>query len=106
MVTVRPPHRRRLQASGALGLGDPQAFVFPRLRGSVGPSDQQMPTRAGCRLLQGRRCRAMGWVSHDASGTFMARGVHGQSLWIDPAAGVVTPLRQHSPESAGSPAQR
>ncbi len=29
------------------------------------------------------------WVSHDAHGVFMARGIHGQSIYIDPKAEVV-----------------
>ena len=40
-------------------------------------------------LLAGWSYRSQWWVSHDANGTFMARGVHGQHLWIDPTAEVV-----------------
>lgn len=31
----------------------------------------------------------MWWVTHNEHGAFMARGVHGQALYIDPTAEVV-----------------
>lgn len=31
----------------------------------------------------------MWWVTHGADGAFMARGVHGQRLYVNPGAGVV-----------------
>lgn len=31
----------------------------------------------------------MWWVSHDDHGAFAARGVHGQTVWVDPAANMV-----------------
>ena len=31
----------------------------------------------------------MWWVTHNPDGAFMARGVHGQSIYIDPAAEMV-----------------
>jgi len=31
----------------------------------------------------------MWWVSHNAHGAYMARGIHGQSLYIDPQAEMV-----------------
>ena len=31
----------------------------------------------------------MWWVSHDEHGAFAARGVHGQTIWIDPKAALV-----------------
>lgn len=33
--------------------------------------------------------RSMWWISHNEHGAFMARGVHGQSLYIDPRANMV-----------------
>jgi CubicO group peptidase (beta-lactamase class C family) len=44
---------------------------------------------AGYALLQGWSYRNMWWVTHNAHGAFMARGVHGQALYIDPAAEMV-----------------
>ncbi|SEL60089.1 serine hydrolase domain-containing protein [Ectothiorhodospira marina] len=40
-------------------------------------------------LLPGWSYRNMWWVTHNAHGAFMARGVHGQTLYIDPAAEMV-----------------
>jgi CubicO group peptidase (beta-lactamase class C family) len=45
--------------------------------------------KANYTLLKGWSYRNMWWVSHNAHGTFMARGVHGQALYIDPAAEMV-----------------
>jgi CubicO group peptidase (beta-lactamase class C family) len=45
--------------------------------------------KAGYQLLPGWSYRDMWWVSHNAHGAFMARGVHGQALYIDPTAEMV-----------------
>lgn len=45
--------------------------------------------KAGYTLLPGWSYRGMWWVSHDDHGTYAARGVHGQTIWIDPAADMV-----------------
>lgn len=52
--------------------GDPEAFA-----------------RAEYDLLPGWRYRGMWWVSRDEHGAFGARGVHGQTIGIDPAADMV-----------------
>ncbi len=44
---------------------------------------------AGYDLLKGWSYRGMWWVSHNAHGAFMARGVHGQAIYVDPAARMV-----------------
>ena len=44
---------------------------------------------AGYPLLAGWSYRNMWWVSHNAHGAFMARGIHGQALYIDPLAEMV-----------------
>ena len=51
--------------------------------------DPETFARAGYDLLPGWSYRGMWWVSHDAHGAFAARGVHGQTIWIDPAADMV-----------------
>ncbi|WP_294540999.1 serine hydrolase [uncultured Rhodoblastus sp.] len=43
---------------------------------------------AGYSTLPGFSYRNMWWATHDARGTFLARGIHGQSLYIDPVAEV------------------
>ena len=44
---------------------------------------------AGYQLLPGWSYRAMWWVSHNAHGAFSARGIHGQTIYVDPAAEMV-----------------
>lgn len=39
--------------------------------------------------LNGWSYRSMWWVSHDKHGTYMARGIHGQNVYIDPKAEMV-----------------
>ena len=39
--------------------------------------------------MAGWRYRSMWWATHNEHGAFMARGVHGQALYIDPAAEMV-----------------
>jgi len=46
-------------------------------------------TRAGYTLLPGWSYRNMWWVSHNEHGAFTARGIHGQAIYIDPAAEMV-----------------
>jgi hypothetical protein len=70
-------------------LGDEQVIPAAVIRGLRDGGDRAAFARAGYRQLEGWSYRGMWWVSHDANGTFMARGVHGQSLWIDPTARVV-----------------
>lgn len=45
--------------------------------------------RAGFPILGGWSYRSMWWVSHNPHGAFMARGIHGQAIYIDPAAEMV-----------------
>lgn len=45
--------------------------------------------KAGYTQLQGWSYRNMWWVTHNENGAFMARGVHGQALYIDPKAEMV-----------------
>jgi len=45
--------------------------------------------KAGYQQLKGWSYRNMWWVTHNPHGAFMARGVHGQALYIDPKAEMV-----------------
>lgn len=45
--------------------------------------------KAGYKLLPGWTYRNMWWVTHNAHGAFAARGVHGQTIYIDPKAQMV-----------------
>ncbi|MCB1885874.1 MAG: serine hydrolase [Geminicoccaceae bacterium] len=51
--------------------------------------DRAAFAKAGYDLLKGWSYRGMWWVSHDDHGAFAARGVHGQTVYIDPAADMV-----------------
>ena len=43
----------------------------------------------GHQTLPGWSYNVQWWVSHDDHGVFMARGIHGQAIYIDPKAGMV-----------------
>jgi CubicO group peptidase (beta-lactamase class C family) len=45
--------------------------------------------KANYKLLPGWSYRNMWWVTHNEHGAFMARGVHGQAIYIDPQAEMV-----------------
>ncbi len=44
---------------------------------------------AGYKTLPGWSYRKQWWISHDDHGAFMARGIHGQAIYIDPKAEMV-----------------
>ena len=45
--------------------------------------------KAGYKTLEGGSYRSMWWLFHDRHGAFAARGVHGQTIYVDPAADMV-----------------
>ena len=45
--------------------------------------------RAGYQSLKGGSYRSMWWLLHNEHGAYAARGVHGQTIYIDPAADMV-----------------
>ena len=45
--------------------------------------------KAGYKTLSGGSYRGMWWVFHNKHGAFAARGVHGQTIYIDPTANMV-----------------
>ncbi|HVK41058.1 MAG TPA: serine hydrolase [Phenylobacterium sp.] len=51
--------------------------------------DKAAFAKAGYTNLPGWSYRGMWWVSHNEHGAYMARGVHGQALYVDPTAQVV-----------------
>lgn len=64
----------------------PKAAIDDIRRGG----DKDAFAKAGYgKLLSGWSYRDMWWVTHDDHGAFMARGVHGQAIYIDPAAQMV-----------------
>jgi CubicO group peptidase (beta-lactamase class C family) len=45
--------------------------------------------KAGYKTMPGGSYRGMWWVFHNAHGAFAARGVHGQTIYVDPTAEMV-----------------
>lgn len=64
--------------------------------------DRGQFAQAGYALLPGWSYRGMWWHSGDAHGAFSARGVHGQTLWIDPVADVVIARFASHPTAANA----
>ncbi len=65
--------------------------------------DRRAFAKGGYHLLQGWSYRNMWWVTHNDSGAFTARGVHGQRIYIDPGAEMVI-VRYASNPVAGNAA--
>lgn len=65
--------------------------------------DPQKFKPAGYTTLSGASYRNQWWVTHNAHGAFMARGVHGQGIYIDPKAEMVI-ARYASHPAAGNAA--
>ncbi len=63
----------------------PKAFVDDVRRGG----DRQKFSGAGYKTLPGGSYHNMWWVLHNEHGAYSARGIHGQAIYIDPAAEMV-----------------
>ncbi|MCY1216564.1 6-aminohexanoate-dimer hydrolase [compost metagenome] len=77
----------------------PKAAVEDIRRGG----DKAAFVKGGYPLLQGWSYRNMWWVTHNDHGAYMARGVHGQRIYIDPKAEMVI-VRYASHPIAGNAA--
>jgi CubicO group peptidase (beta-lactamase class C family) len=77
----------------------PAAVVEDIARGG----DPEKFKPAGYITLPGASYRNQWWVTHNAHGAYMARGVHGQGIYIDPKAEMVI-ARYASHPSAGNAA--
>lgn len=51
--------------------------------------DRKAFAKAGYKSLAGGSYRSMWWVFHNKHGAFAARGVHGQTIYVDPTAQMV-----------------
>ena len=51
--------------------------------------DKEAFARAGYKTLEGGSYRSMWWIFHNEHGAFAARGVHGQTIYVDPTAEMV-----------------
>jgi CubicO group peptidase (beta-lactamase class C family) len=63
----------------------PKAVIDDIRRGG----DRALFAPAGYKMLPGWSYRSMWWISHNEHGAFTARGIHGQAIYIDPAAEMV-----------------
>lgn len=57
---------------------------------------------AGYTQLPGWSYRRMWWVSHNDHGAFAARGIHGQAVYVDPAAEMVVARFASHPQGANA----
>ena len=76
------------------------AAAIARIRAG---GDKSAFEKAGYQLLKGWSYRGMWWITNNDHGAYMARGVHGQALYIDPKARVVI-ARFSSHPTAGNAA--
>ncbi|MDN5780922.1 MAG: beta-lactamase family protein [Luteimonas sp.] len=82
--------------------GNQQLFPAKAVERIRGGGDKRAFAKSGYDLLPGWSYRGMWWVSHDAHGAFAARGVHGQTIWIDPAAQMVIVRFASNPVAANA----
>ncbi|MEL6300634.1 MAG: serine hydrolase [Pseudomonadota bacterium] len=54
-----------------------------------GGGDKAKFAKAGYKTLEGGSYRGMWWVFHNDHGAYAARGVHGQTVYVDPTANMV-----------------
>jgi len=54
-----------------------------------GGGDREAFEAAGYSTLEGGSYRSMFWVFHNENGAYAARGVHGQTIYVDPTADMV-----------------
>jgi hypothetical protein len=70
-------------------IGENQVVPEAAIASIRGGGDRDAFADAGYSLLDGWSYRGMWWITHNDHGAFMARGVHGQALYIDPTADMV-----------------
>ncbi|MCY1371898.1 6-aminohexanoate-dimer hydrolase [compost metagenome] len=58
--------------------------------------------KAGIKLLPNWSYRDMWWVSHNDHGVYLARGVHGQGIYVDPKAEMVIVRYASHPLASGA----
>lgn len=75
------------------------AAVIAKIRTGGSPGDF---AKAGYKLLPGWSYKSQWWISHNAHGAFNARGVHGQTIYIDPTAEMVIVRFASNPRATNS----
>ncbi|AUI87766.1 6-aminohexanoate hydrolase [Vibrio azureus] len=64
--------------------------------------DKKAFAKAGYKTLEGGSYRSMWWVMHNENGAFSARGVHGQTIYVDPSADMVIVRLSSYPTASNS----
>jgi CubicO group peptidase (beta-lactamase class C family) len=59
-------------------------------------------TKGGYKTLPGWSYRDMWWISHNPHGAYMARGIHGQAIYVDPKAEMVIARFGSHPLASGT----
>lgn len=67
-----------------------------------GGGDREAFAKAGYALLKGWSYRGMWWVTHNEDGAYMARGVHGQAIYVDPKARMVIARFASTPQAGNA----
>lgn len=75
------------------------ASVVARIQAGARPADF---AAAGYKLLPGWSYRSQWWITHNAHGAYNARGIHGQTIWIDPKAEMVIARFASNPKAANA----
>ena len=70
-------------------VGDEQVVPEPAIARLRQGGDPAKFAKAGYDLLSGWSYQGQWWITHDDHDSFAARGVHGQTIWIDPRADMV-----------------
>lgn len=76
----------------------PQAAVKDIQHGG----SQEAFAKSGYKTLEGWSYRSMWWITHNPHGAYMARGVFGQTLYIDPKAEMVIARFASHPQAANA----
>ena len=64
--------------------------------------DKEAFDKAGFTTLKGGSYRSMWWVMHNKHEAFAARGVHGQTIYVDPTAGMVIVRFSSTPSASNA----
>lgn len=85
------------------GIHDGEPLFPPEVVASIrrGGSREAF-AKAGYKALPNGSYRSMWWVLHNANGAFSARGVHGQTIYIDPTAKIVIARFASHPQAKNS----
>ncbi|RUO30127.1 6-aminohexanoate hydrolase [Aliidiomarina sedimenti] len=82
--------------------GDRQVFPADVVASIEGGGNQEAFAKAGYSTLPGASYRSMWWVLHNENGAYAARGVHGQTIYVDPTAEMVIVRFASFPQASNS----